>query len=73
MKCLATFDVTSMALMFEKQCRRAGFDVRVIPVPRQISASCGLACSYPCGHESEIMQLCEKSRIEISETHHMAE
>ena len=55
MKCLATFDVTSMALMFEKQCRRAGFDVRIVPVPRQISASCGLACSYPCDRESEIM------------------
>ncbi|MCI6259615.1 DUF3343 domain-containing protein [Pyramidobacter sp. SM-530-WT-4B] len=73
MKCLATFDVTSMALMFEKQCRSAGFDVRIIPVPRQISASCGLACSYPCDRENEIAQLCEKNNIEISETHHMTD
>ena len=73
MKCLATFDVTSMALMFEKQCCSAGFDVRIVPVPRQISASCGLACSYPCDRESEIMQLCEKGRIEISGTHRMAD
>ena len=73
MKCLATFDVTSMALMFEKQCRRAGFEVRIIPVPRQISASCGLACSYPCDRENEIIRLCEKGGIEISETHHMTD
>lgn len=71
MKCLATFDVTTMALMFEKRCRSAGFDVRVVPVPRQISASCGLACSYPCGSEDEIMRLCKKNGIEISGTHHM--
>lgn len=73
MKCLATFDVTSMALMFEKQCRSAGLDVRIIPVPRQISASCGLACSYPCDRENEIMRLCGKNKIEISETHHMTD
>ena len=73
MKCLATFDVTSMALMFEKQCRAAGYEVRVIPVPRQISASCGLACSYPCDKENEIMRVCDEKSIEISERHHMEE
>ena len=49
MECLATFDTTHMALFFEKACRASGLDVKIIPVPRQISASCGLACSYPCG------------------------
>ena len=71
MKCLATFDVTSMALMFEKQCRAAGLEVRVIPVPRQISASCGLACSYPCDKENEIKKICAEKSIEISELHRL--
>ena len=71
MQCIATFDVTTMALMFEKTCRAEGFSVRIIPVPRQISASCGLACSYPCDREDEILQLCESSHIEIAQCHRL--
>ncbi|MGI6075753.1 MAG: DUF3343 domain-containing protein [Pyramidobacter sp.] len=66
MKCLATFDVTSMALMFEKYCRKEGLSVRIVPVPRQISASCGLACSYPCDQVERIERICAEKKIEIS-------
>ncbi len=66
MKCLATFDVTSMAVMFEKYCRAAGLQVKIVPVPRQISASCGLACSYPCEAIETILKICEEKKIEIS-------
>ncbi len=69
MQCVATFDVTTMALMFEKQCRKEGFSVRIIPVPRSISASCGLACSYPCEDESRIVRLCEERHIEFAKLH----
>ncbi len=69
LQCVATFDVTTMALMFEKQCRRAGYSVRVIPVPRSISASCGLACSYPCGDEKAIVDLCKVCHIEFAGLH----
>ena len=71
MQCIATFDVTTMALMFEKKCRAAGYSVRIVPVPRQISASCGLACSYPCDKEVEIVSLCSENRIEIAGCHRM--
>lgn len=67
MRCLATFDVTSMALMFEKYCRAAGLQVRVVPVPRQISASCGLACCYPCDKLDEVLKVCDEKRIEVAE------
>lgn len=70
MKCIATFDVTSMALMFERRCRAAGYEgIRVVPVPRSISASCGLACNYPCDKHDEIMEFCEENGIELSGTH----
>lgn len=69
MKCLATFDVTSMALMFEKYCRAEGLKVRVVPVPRQISASCGLACSYPCDELERVLKVCEEKKIEVSGRH----
>ena len=69
MKCLVTFHVTSMALLFEKLCRKEGMDVKIIPVPRQISASCGLACSYPCDKEEAVRQVCEKKKIETAGFH----
>ena len=71
MQCIATFDVTTMALMVEKRCRAAGFSVRIIPVPRKISASCGLACSYPCESERAILDLCASSHIEIAQRHRL--
>jgi len=55
-----------MALFFEKTCRSRGLAVRIIPVPRQISSSCGLACSYPCTDEETIKTIVSEKEIEIS-------
>lgn len=71
MKCLATFNVTSMAIMFERACRKEGLNVKVVPVPRQLSASCGLACNYDCQEEDKIRSICEKRNIEVVEYHHL--
>ena len=71
MRCIATFDVTSMALMFEKACRAEGLSVRVIPVPRQISASCGLACSWPCDKESDVKDVCSRYQIDVASWHEL--
>ena len=71
MQCIATFDVTTMALMFEKKCRDAGYPVKIIPVPRQISASCGLACSYPCDREKELLAFCLENHIEIAQCYNL--
>jgi hypothetical protein len=66
MECLATFDTTHMALFFEKTCRNSGLNVRIVPVPRQISASCGLACSYICDDEKLIKNIVAEKEIEVS-------
>ncbi len=69
MECLATFDTTHMALFFEKSCRASGLNVKIIPVPRQLSASCGLACSYPCGDEANVKAIVSDREIEVAEYH----
>lgn len=69
MECLATFDTTHMALFFEKTCRAQGFSVRIVPVPRSISASCGLACSYPCVDVEAIKKIAAKKSIEVAGYH----
>lgn len=71
MNCLATFNVTSMAIMFERACRKKGLEVRVVPVPRNLSASCGLACSYKCEDEERIKKICSEKNLEVEEYHRL--
>lgn len=43
MHLLITFHTTAAAMAVEKRCRAAGIAGRLIPVPREITADCGLA------------------------------
>lgn len=69
MQCLATFETTHMALKFEKKCRKEGLDVRVIPVPRELSSSCGFACSYPCDDRANVKEIARSARIDVADFH----
>ena len=71
MDCIATFDTTHMALFFEKSCRSIGLKVKIVPVPREISSSCGLACSYPCEEEEKIKSIAAEKEIDISNYHRL--
>ena len=73
MYCIATFDTTHMALRFEKICRAAGHGAKIVPVPRKLSTSCGLACRYPCESEEAIKQLAEEKHIEVVAYHQVEE
>lgn len=71
MRCLATFDVTSMAVLFERVCRKEGIAAKIVPVPRSISASCGLACEFPCERDEAVRALCDAKEIDVTEFHVM--
>jgi len=71
MECLATFDTTHMALLFEKACRARGISARIVPVPRELSASCGLACTYPCENEEAVEEICREKKVEVAGFHHL--
>ena len=48
MKLVITFHTTTEAMTMEQVCKAAGADGRIIPVPRSITAGCGLAwCASP--------------------------
>lgn len=72
MHCLATFETTYMALKFERAGRKSGLDVRIIPVPRKLSSSCGFACSFPCESRTELEALAASSKIDVAEYYEMA-
>lgn len=45
---IITFHTTADAIALEKACRETGRPGRMIPVPRELSAGCGLAwCTSP--------------------------
>lgn len=48
---IVTFATTTQAIAMERECKKTGFAGRLIPVPREISASCGLA--WKCGAQGE--------------------
>lgn len=70
-RCLATFDITSMVVLFERTCRKHGIAAKVIPVPRKLSTSCGLACEFPCESNETVKELCTLKHIDVSSYHQM--
>ena len=43
LQCVVTFRTTTEAMAFEEAAKEAGFGGRIIPLPREISAGCGLS------------------------------
>lgn len=51
---LLTFFSTSGAMAVEKYCKQNGIAGRLLPVPREISASCGLAWAVSADQKEEL-------------------
>lgn len=63
-KLVITFRTTTDAMAMEQACKKAGADGRLIPVPKSISAGCGLAwCAKP-ESESVLRELMKQNAIE---------
>ncbi|WMM25619.1 DUF3343 domain-containing protein [Tissierella sp. MB52-C2] len=69
--CVVTFHVTQHALIFENFMKESNIDVKLMPVPRQVSSSCGTAAKIPCELERDIKLLCTKRDIPIDDFHHI--
>ncbi len=54
LRIIVTFHTTTAAILMEKRCHQGGVPGRLIPVPRVISASCGMAWSAPPGAKAQI-------------------
>ena len=62
-KVVITFYTTTDAMAMEQMCKRENADGRLIPVPRTITAGCGLAwCGRP-EKESELKEIMQKNEI----------
>ena len=60
---IVAFYTTHDAMAFEDFCTEKGAPGRLIPLPREISAGCGLAWSAPPGDAAELRALLEEAGI----------
>ncbi|MEG0215785.1 MAG: DUF3343 domain-containing protein [Hungatella sp.] len=58
-----TFHTTTEAMAAEQAFRLAGIPGRLIPVPRQISAGCGLAWSAPAEYGEIVQSYLEQQKL----------
>lgn len=61
---LATFHSVSSALYLEEVLRSRGVACKVIPVPRELSSSCGYAAEIDAGDPEELRSLMDSQAIE---------
>lgn len=69
MKLVITFHTTTEAMHMEQTCKANNADGRIIPVPRAITAGCGLAwCARP-ESKDDLLKLMEENQIRYQAIH----
>lgn len=66
---VVTFDATAAAMAAEKYCLERGVPGRLIPVPREITAGCGLAWKAEADQEEAVTTALEAADIAYSGVH----
>ena len=66
---VVTFDATAAAIAAEKYCLERGVPGRLIPVPREITAGCGLAWKAEVDQEEAVTAALEAAGIAYSGVH----
>ena len=66
---LFTFNSTHQAILMEKILKANGHEMRLIPMPRNLSASCGLAARVLESDLEAINRLVSEHGIEVSGVH----
>ena len=69
LKLVVTFHTTSDAMAMEKACKENNVEGTLIPVPRSITAGCGLSWCARLDQEEEIKEVMGKVGIEQEAVH----
>ncbi len=65
--CLAIFHSVHRVMKAEKILIGQQLDFRLVPVPRQLSADCGMAIRYSRTLHSEVLQTLSDSALPVAE------
>jgi len=68
---VAVFDSTHYALKFEKVIRAGGFKINIMPVPREITASCGISAKLEVDEIEKIMKLAVAENLKVADYYHV--
>ena len=63
-KLVITFHTTAAALAMEKLCKEEGVPGRLIPVPRELTADCGMAWCAPTDAAARLRELADARSLE---------
>jgi hypothetical protein len=63
------FYSTAHAIRAEKVLSGAGFRIKMIPTPRQLSSDCGMALRFDPGSRSGVAAVLEENRVPVSGIH----
>ena len=69
LKLVVTFHTTAYAMAMEKVCKERGTPGRIIPVPREISAGCGLAWCVPAEERDALLDAFESGGLAYEAVH----
>ena len=69
LKLVITFHTTADAMAMEKACKEKNSPGRLIPVPRAISAGCGLAWCAELENREQLLEVMQTVGIENEEIH----
>lgn len=64
-KCIVTFPTTASAMAMEAACQEEHVPGRLIPVPRSISAGCGMCWSAPKADQTAVEELVIRKGLQI--------
>ena len=64
-RCVVTFRTTTGAMAMERSCKAAGVPGRLIPVPRTITAGCGMCWAAPPGSREALEELVMREHLDV--------
>lgn len=65
---ILTFRTTTDAMAMEKKCAECGIPGRLIPVPREITAGCGLAWRMPAKEYPEFKKALDGLQLSFQQS-----
>lgn len=64
-KCIVTFRTTTGAMAMERACKVRGLPGRLIPVPRAITAGCGMCWAAPKEAWTALEELVVEQHLDV--------
>ncbi len=71
MRGLATFGSTHHVLKAEKLLLEAGLDVRMVPMPREVSSDCGVALEFAYELTPEVRDTVREAGLDVKRIHRL--